>query len=297
MDTPEKERVGLFVHFDFTFFPRRVHSGEGTVEWDGHRWEGVGDVLRSNSCSSSTYMTSGSSNRGHMAASLPMDNKKMEELLTKGYFTGRRMEWMLCALREDGNVIKRVHYNKGIIGECELKEGILTFKAECDFFDSTDEKDARHKKRVDAVRKQFKGEMTDTAASGGMGLLMNMWSAVVGTGQFIGLALDILKVCIPGRTHRAAKQRWQARKRVFWFRTEPAIPGMRLRKKGYKIRADTLDEARTQIYAHAVRRIGDFPKEWVGMLVYVNDKPLEMFNLDAIRQHDDPKRWEQIEWE
>ena len=287
MDTPEKERVGLFVHFDFRFFPMRVHSGEGTVEWDGYRWEGIGNVLWSNSCSSSTSMTARSYNRGHTSASLPMDNKKVEELLTKDYFTERRMEWMLCTLREDGNVLERVHYNKGVIVECELRERILTFKAEDALFDSIEEKDARHKKRVDAVRKQFKREMKDAGASGGMGWLMNMI-----TGQLItllGLALDILKVFVFSRSRRAVRQRWQARRRVFWFRTVPAIPGMRLRKKGYKIRADMLNEASMQLYACVVGRIWDFPREFIYMLVYVNDKPLEMFNLDSLRQPDAPK--------
>ena len=106
MDIPKKEIVGLFVRFDFMFFPMRVHSGEGAIEWDGHCWKGVGDVLRSNSCSTPTSMTVGSYNRGYTAASLPMDNGEMEELLTKDYFTGRKMEWMLCSLREDGRVIK-----------------------------------------------------------------------------------------------------------------------------------------------------------------------------------------------
>ena len=106
MDIPKKEIVGLFVRFDFMFFPMRVHSGEGAIERDGHCWKGVGDVLRSNSCSTPTSMTVGSYNRGYTAASLPMDNGEMEELLTKDYFTGRKMEWMLCSLREDGRVIK-----------------------------------------------------------------------------------------------------------------------------------------------------------------------------------------------
>ena len=263
----------------------RVHSGEGTVEWDGHRWEGIGNVLRSNSCSSSTSMTTRSYNRGHTSASLPMDNKKMEELLTKDYFTGRRMEWMLCTLREDGNVLERVHYDKGMIGKCELKEGILTFKAENVLFDSIEGKDTRHKKRMDAIRKQFKGEMTDGATSGGAGWLMNMI-----TGQPIGLVLDILKVFVSSRSRRAVRQRWQARQRVFWFRTVPAIPGMRIRKKGYKIRADTLDEASMQLYACVAERIWDFPKEWGGMRVYVNDESIGTLDLDNIRRQDDPRR-------
>ena len=109
--------------------------------------------------------------------------------------------------------------------------------------------------------------------------------------QPLGVIIDVLSLCFPGRTRRAIKQRWEARKRTFWFKTEPAIPGMRLGKKGYKIRADTREEATRQLYARTARRIWDFPREWIHMLVYVNDKPLEMFNLDSIRQRDDPKRW------
>lgn len=68
---------------------------------------------------------------------------------------------------------------------------------------------------------------------------------------------------------------------------------MRLGKNGYKIRADTLDEATEQLYARAARRIWDFPKEWLLMRVYVNDEPLEMFDLESIRRRNDPKRREE----
>ena len=289
----EKERVRLFVHFDFEFFPMRVHAGEGTIEWDGHRWEGVGDVLGINSFSSTsstsvlTSRLSDSHDRVHMAASLPMD-KEMKEVLTGGYFKGRGMEWLGCSLRGDGSVIERIYYNKGTMVECSLKEDILTFKAESALFDSIDEKDARRGKRAAAFRKQFKEEMMGRVASGGMGWLMNLLSPGP------GLALDILKMCIPGRAHRAARQRWQARKRVFWCRTEPKIPGMKLGKEGYKIRADTLDEATRKISACAARRIWDFPRAWIQMLVYVNDKHVGMIDLDSIRRRDDPKRWEEL---
>ena len=64
----------------------------------------------------------------------------------------------------------------------------------------------------------------------------------------IGLAVDVLETVVPIRNRRIAKQRWRARERTYWFKTEPRIPGMRMRRQGYRIRADTLDEAKWKLY-------------------------------------------------
>ena len=287
----EKDRISLFVYFDFRSFPMHVHSGQGEIEWNGHRWTGVGDVLQQDSYSQSFSMSAHSHSRGEMSASLPV-NRKTTEVLGKEYYRDRRMEWAMCAMSQDGGVIERVAFNRGRIVKYSRQDDAVTFTAESDLLDSVDEKDARHKKRVEAVRQQSKWDVEETGFSSGPGWLLNWWSFVAGF-QPLGVIVDVLSLCFSSRARRSIQQRWEARKRTFWFKTEPPIPGMRLGKKGYKIRADTLDEATGQLYERAARRIWDFPREWLLMGVYVNGEPLEMFDLDSIRRRNVPKRWEE----
>ena len=290
MEAPEKDRALLFVYFDFWAFPMRVHSGQGEIEWNGQQWTGVGDVLGQDSYSQSFAMSAHSYSRGEMAASLPVNPKTTEvlmEVVMKEYYRDCGMEWSICTMNQDGGVIERVYFNRGRIVRYRRQEDVITFEAEYDLFDSVEEKDARHKKRVEAVRQRFKSDVGETAYSSGLSGLLG--SLVAGF-QILGVIVDIFSKGFSSRTRRAIQQRWEARGRTFWFTTEPPIPGIRLGKKGYKIRADTLEEATQQLYARAARRIWDFPRGWLHMLVYENGKPLETFNLDRIRQGDEPER-------
>ena len=284
MEALEKDRISLFVYFDFSALPMRVHSGQGEIEWNGHQWTGVGDVLRQDSHSQPFAMSAHSYSRGEMAASLPV-NPETTEVLTKEYYRDRRMEWAICAMNQDGGVIERVAFNRGRIVKYSRQEDVITFEAEYDLLDSVEKKDTRHKKRVEAVRQRFKWDVGETVSSSWAGWLLNLLSLG------LGVIIDVLSLCFPGRTRRAMQQRWGARKRTFWFTTVPPIPGMRRGKKGYKIRADTLDEAAEQLYARAARSIWDFRRERLGLAVYENGKPLGTFDLDSIRQGDDPERW------
>lgn len=253
MEALEKNQASLFVYFDFWSFPMRVHSGQGEIEWNGHRWTGVGDVLGQDAYSKSFAISGHSYSRGEMAASLPV-NRETTEVLQKEYYRDRRMEWARCAMSRDGEVIERVAFNRGRIVKYSRQEDVVTFTAEFDLLDSVDEKDARHKKRVEAVRQQSKWDVRETVSSSGLGWVSNWWSLIVGSPP-MGVIVDVLSLCFSSRARRSMQQRWEARKRTFWFKTEPPIPGMRLGKKGYKIRADTLDEATGQLYARAVRKI------------------------------------------
>lgn len=291
MEALGKDRISLFVYFDFSAFPMRVHSGQGEIEWNGHRWKGVGDVLRQDSYSRSFAMSSNSYSRGEMAGSLPI-TPEMIEVLSNEYYRDRRMEWAVCAMNQDGGVSERIDFNRGRIVRYRRQEDVITFEAESDFLDSVEEKDARHKKRVEAVRQRVKREVRETVSSSGLGWLSNLWSLFVGF-QLLGMIADVLSMCFSSRARRSMQQRWEARRRTFWFTTEPPIPGMRLDKKGYKIRADTLDEATQQLYTYAARRVWDFPRGWLQMLVYVNGKPLGTLDLDSIRRRTNPKRWEE----
>ena len=291
MEALEKDQISLFVYFDFWSSPMRVHSGQGEIEWNGHRWTGVRDVLRQNSDSQPFSMSAHSYSRGEMAASLPV-NRETTEVLQKEYYRDRRMEWAKCAMSQDGRVIERVAFNSGRIVKYSRQEDVVTFTAEFDLLDAVDAKDARHEKRVEAVRQQSKWDVRETVSSSGSGCLLNCWSLVAGF-QPWGVIVDFLSLCFSSRGRRSIPQRWEARKRTFWFRTEPPIPGMRLGKNGYKIRADTLDEATGQLYARAVRRIWDFPRGGLHMLVSVNGEFIGTFDLASVRRRNDPKRWEE----
>ena len=179
MDAPEKDRTSLFVYFDFSAFPMRVHSGQGEIEWNDHQWTGVGDVLRQDSYSQSFAMSAHSYSRGEMAASLPV-TPETKEVVMKEYYRDRRLEWAICMMDQDGGVIKPVHFNRGRIVQCRLKEDVITFEAESDRLDSVEKKDARHKKRVEAIRQQFKWDVGETVSSSWAGWLLNVLSLSLG---------------------------------------------------------------------------------------------------------------------
>ena len=109
----------------------------------------------------------------------------------------------------------------------------------------------------------------------------------------MGFVVDLLEVVVPGRNRRIAKQRWSARRRMYWFRTEPKIPGLRMRRSGYKVRGDALDEATLKLYELVARKVWEVPPGFVSMVIYWNDRPLEFLNLDKIRRADDPSRYEE----
>ena len=285
----KNNRLALFVHFDFLFFPMRVHSGESSVDWEGNNWEGIGDILRQGASSSSMIISSHANNRGKISASLPM-SKEMLEILSNGYFRDRKMQWMVCSLNADGEVIDRVYVNDGGIVEYSRKDDTITFTANINLLNSNQERDARHKSKVVAIRQQFRWDLVDTAISNGLGSIVNIFGIFV---EQIGLAIDVVLMVVPGRRRRIVQQRWQARERTYWFRTEPIIPNMKMYQNGYKVRADTLDEAKDKLYGSVVDKIWYFPRGFLMMVVYVNNSPLEYLDLEQIRKNVDPKQYEE----
>ena len=289
MDVAGDNAIALFVHFDFLFFPMRVHSGQGPVHWEGHEWQGIGDVLRQDASSKWSTLSSQTSERGTISASLPMI-KEMDEILSKEYHRDREMQWVVCAMDADFEVARRVCINRGRIVSYTSKDDTVTFTAECELFDSLQEKDARHKGRVSAVRRRFKSNLAQAVVTSGLGWAISLLGVIEGA---MGFFVDVLEVVVPGRNWRTAKQRWSARRRMYWFKTEPRIPGLRMRRNGYKARGDTLDEAKVQLYELVARGVWKIPPGFVSMIIYWNGRPLEYLNLDTIRQTDDPRRYEE----
>ena len=288
-DTAQWKGASLFVHFDFEFFPMRIHSGHGSISWQGHEWQGIGDVLRRDASSNWSVLSSWSNERGRMSASLPV-SKDMQEILSEEYYRDREMRWMICAMDANGDVERQVCVNRGKIIEYRRAEDSVTFTAQCEFLDSVHERDARHRSRVGAIRRRFKWGLADAIASNGIGWIVSLAGTFAGA---IGLAVDVLEAVAPSRNRRVTKQRWTARERTYWFKTEPRIPEMRIRRDGYKVRADTLDEAKLKLYGLVAGKVWEIPLSFISMIIYCDDRPLEFLNLDTLRANDDPRRYEE----
>lgn len=66
-----------------------------------------------------------------------------------------------------------------------------------------------------------------------------------------------------------------------------------MRRSGYKVRGDTLDEAKLKLYELVASKVWEVPPGFVSMVICWNDRPLEFLNLDKIRRTDDPSRYEE----
>ena len=296
-DALEAERIHYLFFFDFMFFPMRVHCGEALVQWDGHEWIGAGSVVETNfsygltSFASSLLQDGSGYHRGHIAASLPLDNTT-REVVAKGYYRERTMELFMCSYDERGKVIEKVGYASGTIVKVSQEDNVITFRAEDDAFDSMEEKDRRRKRTVEDYRMQFKGDLSGTVSSSAVGWSLNFLGSTVV--NWAGVALDVLALFRRDK-RRAVGQRWRARKRTYWFTTTPRMPRKWRWKNGYRIRADTLAEAKVKLYREAVRKIWSFPRGWANMIVEANGRPLEFFDLDRVRQAVDPDRWKETD--
>lgn len=283
--------VSLFVHFDFEFFPLRVHSGQVRTSWEGHEWEGIGDVLEREMSSQWIVLSRETKERGKMSASLPI-TKELKEVLDNEYYRDRGMEWMICAVNGDGTVNRRLCVNSGRIDSYRRKEDYVTFTAECGLLNSQRTRDDRHKSKVEAVRQRFKWNLADSMKSNGLGWVLGLVELLAGG---IGLLVKALKAVVSSRNRRIIQQRWSARQKMYRFRTDPRIPGMKMPGNGYNVRADTLDAAKRKLYATVAKRVWEISPNFVGMIVYWEGRPLEYLNLDTLRKNDDPERYEETD--
>ena len=294
MEAFKAGRVRHFVFFDFMFVPTRVHCGDGQIEWDGHAWAGAGAVLRTNMDHSRTVFSpslgqrhAGGYHQGQLTASLPLD-RTTREVIAKGYHRDRKMELFLCCLDEHGKIIERVDYAVGSIVNQSGEDNVVTFTAKDDTLESAEKKEERRQKTVEDFRAQFREQLSRTISTSAIGWFMNLLAATAG--NLVGIILNALAF-FRRSNRRALAQRWQARKRKHWFATTPSIPYKWKRKKGYAIRADTLAEAKRELYGEVVRKIWLFPRDWSNMIITVDGQPLEFLDLDQIRLAVDPERW------
>lgn len=207
-------RTALFVLFDFEFVPIRAHSGTDVVVWKDLEWDGVGDALLTNSMCKPMSIGRESDSRGRMSASLPAGGR-MAEILDRGYYRNRAMQWSMCAVTPAGEVLEVVLENAGSIVEYTAKDDVVTFYAEDDRLDSQRELDTRHKTKVTAIRKRFKEDLVQTVPSA----LPGWANTLVGVlaGNVLSIAGDMLKLALATRSRRSFIQRWRARQRLFVF--------------------------------------------------------------------------------
>ena len=296
-------RTALFVLFDFEFVPVRAHSGTGVVVWKDLEWDGVGDALLTNSMCKPMSIGRESDGRGRMSASLPAGGR-MAEILDRGYYRNRAMQWSMCAVTPAGEVLEVVLENAGSIVEYTANGDVVTFYAEDDRLDSQRELDTRHKTKVTAIRKRFKEDLVQTVPSA----LPGWANTLVGVlaGNVLSIAGDMLKLALATRSRRSFIQRWRARQKLFVFTTEPRIPGFLWRHvKAYRIRADTLEEARAKLYGVLASKAWDFPRGVMMVFVTVQIvggdpgrlfmERVVMFDIDRQRKLSDPERWEQTD--
>ena len=314
-DALKAGRVAWFVCFDFLFSPMRVHSGESPIHWEGHEWEGLGEVVSKGlktapigkSFSALCTLRSEQKNEKKLfAASLPVIPQTREVIHKERYYD-RKMEMFLCAVDERGQVIERLWRNSGVIVEYTRKEDALTFGAHDPSLDSTEMKDSRRRQASEeaqqqfnqAVQSHFRSDAISTAIAGGAALLTGIAGEAAGFwNQFVSPILVFAAMF--GALHRKTiRQRWRARKRAFWFQTEPRIPGlgfaMSRRKRGYKVRAHTQKEARAKLYGKLLDKKWQLPEGFRCYIVYVDGAPPEILNLEKACKEENPRRWAKID--
>ena len=210
----------------------------------------------------------------------------------------------MCAVTSAGDVLEVVLSNAGSIVEYTEKEDIVTFLAEDDRLDSQQDLDIRHKTKVTAIRKRFKEDLAKAVPSG----LPGWANTLVGilAGNVLSIAGDMLKLVLATRSRRSFIQRWRARKRTFAFSTQPRIPGFLWRRmKAYRIRADTLEEAKAKLYGVMASKAWEFPRGVMMVFVTVQSvgggperlfmERTMLFDIDRVRKLSDPGRWEQTD--
>ena len=101
--------------------------------------------------------------------------------------------------------------------------------------------------------------------------------------------MDCILLVLPSR-RRSIMHRWNARRRVYWLRTQPPVPRLSHRKgrKGYWFRADTLDEAMLKLWRIVVKRVWRFNEGDMRLIVTPEQGVPRLLDLDLIRRELDP---------
>lgn len=294
-----KGRIGAFVHIDLRYFQVHVHDGAGKVKWDGKKWTGLGDALKAPFAERSL----GHSNPRNLPSfeahvSLPMD-RMLGEALIHGYYVNRKIRINLCALNEDGQVLKRVRFGVGTIIKCSTADSnTITLHAQDmtlsgssnPIRDPNQDKEYVYKA---GVRHRFKQNVMGVVVSQAKGDMANAIADFLPLGSIVSNFLSSTS----GRLYRLVRQRWSARNTLYRIETDPVLRvsylgGLLKTPLGGRFRAYTEKEAITRFHAHVAKRIWRVPRSFLQVPLRVNGRRLPaMINLDHFRKQDDPKKW------
>ena len=296
----EANRIGRFVHIDLLYFPMHVHDGIDTVKWGGHKWKGMSDDLKIPWPIPTAISPVGKSASNQVAdVTVPLD-RKLGEALVHGYFVGRNLQVIICALTESGEVLQRIFSAEGEITKCSTTDSItITFHAEltklCGNSDPARDfrqlRDADHKAGVRARFKQNVFGIVLSQARGDVVEVVNTLMSWTGTGFVVNLLTSSL-----GRLFRLSGQRWSARKRTYAIAANGVqilylggVLKLRLRRR---FRADNERGALVQFEKYVKRRIWRIPRGIIHLRFSVTGEPsMTMMNLDQYRKEDDPQKW------
>ena len=274
----------VFITFDFELSPMYVHSGEGERELKGRQFQGLGHALKFKH--KSTAFTRKIHTKGAIEISLPM-SVDIEKIFQQKTYVDRKVTCELFAIDNSSNLLNRVLYCKGkIFKDYALSGDSVILTAYDDTLDSQQQKDNRHKEKITEIRSRFNRQMGDLLWKSLLGIFISL---ILGStvDPVVGLASILLSFWF---IRNLWKQRISARKRVFWIKTEPKIPRKWKRKHGYKVHADTLEEANEKLHFEIIRKIWLFPREWRMIIIRPQNYHMHLFSLEDVRLRDNPKR-------
>ncbi len=302
----EANRIGRFVHIDLLYFPMHVHDGIDTVEWGGHKWKGMSDDLNIPWPIPTAISPVGKSASNQVAdVTVPLD-RKLGEALVHGYFVGRNLQVIICALTESGEVLQRIFSAEGEITKCSTTDSItITFHAELTELDGNSDptrdfkqfRDANHKA---AVRDRFKQNVFGIALSQAKGDVADIANALISlfvsscTGV-LAFVENLLSSSL-GRLFRLIRQRWSARKRCYAVAADGVqvlyLGGALKLRLCRRFRADNERDAVIKFFEYVKRRIWRIPSGIIHLHFSINGKPsVTLMNLDHFRKENDPQKW------
>ena len=276
-----KFRPRIYVTLDFEFSPMHFHNGEGATERDGCLFQGLGKDLQ--------FQHTDSVNRVENKTTITLPfSRKIKTAFQQETHRERDVTCEIFAVNGAGHHVKRLCYRKGRISVHTVSDDDdnITLAVKDDVFDSHLVKDKRYKAKVTEVRGRFIREMYETFKTTILGCVVSLILGLT-IDPLAGLATFLLSLW-PMRN--VIRQRLSARQRLFWIETEPEIPLKWKRKRGYKYRADTLDEAIEKLHADIVPRVWLFPREWQMIIITPQGQPPRYLSLEKIRLHDNPER-------
>ena len=195
LEALDQGRVRHFVTVDFINKLSRVHCGKDDIDWNGHSWKGVGDVLKTNMAARSTAIGGPSPcQEGSFSFSLPYP--EFRDTVNDALYLDRGAELEICALAKDGVVIERVgHFIGKIVSEQDMmvKDNIVTFTARDDVLTDRQVKSERLK-TSNAVHREVANKKLRASSIGVLpGLIIDLLAST-----FVGSAINLVILFLKG---------------------------------------------------------------------------------------------------